>query len=362
MTETVSGAAKGASAGQAGLTIERLFSTEGVHPYDELTWERRDVVQTELEDRRDRLRAARRGVPRLLVGQRLDHRHHQVLPRRRRHRRPRVEPQAAHRPGREDLPQGGRGPRLLRDARRRRAVRARADLAAGAPVLLVQLPGLVQRRHRSRRSRSSACQPYDALVSTPAGTGPDRQAGGGATPSAPRSTTRTDSPSVMATKANGVKNVLRIHTKAGYALDVTADHLVWKSHRRRHAAGSSRPARFARRQARVAPSRLLRRGRDRRRGDRRGRALAGWMQSDGFVGQYDHGTNKSLTMEAMTVTPAELAWVTDAIDVGLPRRAPPRAQGRHAGPVARLPPHPPIRQGAFRRSSTSGTCVPAAST
>ena len=28
------------------LTIERVFSTEGVHPYDELTWERRDVVQT----------------------------------------------------------------------------------------------------------------------------------------------------------------------------------------------------------------------------------------------------------------------------------------------------------------------------
>jgi ribonucleoside-diphosphate reductase alpha chain len=29
-----------------GVRIERVFSTEGVHPYDELTWERRDVVQT----------------------------------------------------------------------------------------------------------------------------------------------------------------------------------------------------------------------------------------------------------------------------------------------------------------------------
>ncbi len=28
------------------LALERVFSTEGVHPYDELTWERRDVVQT----------------------------------------------------------------------------------------------------------------------------------------------------------------------------------------------------------------------------------------------------------------------------------------------------------------------------
>ena len=26
--------------------MERVFSTEGVHPYDEITWERRDVVQT----------------------------------------------------------------------------------------------------------------------------------------------------------------------------------------------------------------------------------------------------------------------------------------------------------------------------
>ena len=29
-----------------GLTIGRVFSTEGVHPYDEVTWESRDVVQT----------------------------------------------------------------------------------------------------------------------------------------------------------------------------------------------------------------------------------------------------------------------------------------------------------------------------
>ena len=29
-----------------GLTIERIYTTAGVHPYDEVTWERRDVVQT----------------------------------------------------------------------------------------------------------------------------------------------------------------------------------------------------------------------------------------------------------------------------------------------------------------------------
>ena len=44
MTETVSGSGRKARTG--GLQLERVFSTEGVHPYDQITWERRDVVQT----------------------------------------------------------------------------------------------------------------------------------------------------------------------------------------------------------------------------------------------------------------------------------------------------------------------------
>ncbi|NCT90767.1 vitamin B12-dependent ribonucleotide reductase [Cellulomonas sp. APG4] len=51
MTETSQSARKGAGRGTAkgrtaGLTIERVFTTPGVHPYDEVTWDRRDVVQT----------------------------------------------------------------------------------------------------------------------------------------------------------------------------------------------------------------------------------------------------------------------------------------------------------------------------
>lgn len=42
MTETVAGTTTGAK----GLTMKRVFSTPGTHPYDEITWERRDVVQT----------------------------------------------------------------------------------------------------------------------------------------------------------------------------------------------------------------------------------------------------------------------------------------------------------------------------
>lgn len=43
MTETVS-TRKGAAKGK-GLKLERVFSTAGTHPYDAITWERRDVVQ-----------------------------------------------------------------------------------------------------------------------------------------------------------------------------------------------------------------------------------------------------------------------------------------------------------------------------
>lgn len=46
MTETASGARTSQTRKGKGLKMERVFSTEGVHPYDELTWERRDVVQT----------------------------------------------------------------------------------------------------------------------------------------------------------------------------------------------------------------------------------------------------------------------------------------------------------------------------
>ncbi len=45
MTETVSTGAGAVGNKGKGLTLERVFSTEGTHPYDAITWERRDVVQ-----------------------------------------------------------------------------------------------------------------------------------------------------------------------------------------------------------------------------------------------------------------------------------------------------------------------------
>ncbi len=52
MTETASGsAAQNGKGGDAhGLRIRRINTREGVHPYDELTWERRDVVMTNWRD------------------------------------------------------------------------------------------------------------------------------------------------------------------------------------------------------------------------------------------------------------------------------------------------------------------------
>ena len=45
MTDMVN-ASTGAKKKGKGLTMERLYTTPGVHPYDEVTWESRDVVQT----------------------------------------------------------------------------------------------------------------------------------------------------------------------------------------------------------------------------------------------------------------------------------------------------------------------------
>jgi ribonucleoside-diphosphate reductase alpha chain len=50
MTETVSGAPRQTRRGAATLKVERVFTTPGVHPYDEVRWERRDVVMTNWRD------------------------------------------------------------------------------------------------------------------------------------------------------------------------------------------------------------------------------------------------------------------------------------------------------------------------
>ena len=159
--------------------------------------------------------------------------------------------------------------------------------------------------------QASACQPYHAPVVTPEGLVPigalvDGNAVGAKVFDAHGLT------AIVAVKHNGRKNVLRLHTKAGLTLDVTADHLVWRV----SGAGAGRfvEAGILRAGDQLQWSRIESWGHGEIEGGQAAEAaLAGWLQSDGFVGQYAHGTNRSLTIEAITVTDSERAWVHDAV-------------------------------------------------
>jgi ribonucleoside-diphosphate reductase alpha chain len=314
MTETVSGAARTGRKGK-GLTIERVFSTEGVHPYDELSWERRDVVQQNWKTGETVFE--QRGVE-----------------------FPDFWSVNASTIVTTKYFRGALGTdvrewslkqlvdRVVKTYRRSGEENGYFATDADAELFERELTWLLVHQYFSFNSpvwfnvgtaspqQVSACQPYDALVSTPAGLVPigklvEDEAVGTKVYDASGLTR------VVATKANGVKDVLRVHTKAGYALDVTADHLVWRSSDDR---GSGRFVRAG--ELRVGDKLTWHRRDAHGEAEINSRdiaaaALAGWMQSDGFVGQYD-GTNTSLTMEAMTVTPAELQWVTDAMDTVLP--------------------------------------------
>ncbi len=163
--------------------------------------------------------------------------------------------------------------------------------------------------------QGSACQPYDALVATPEGLVPigslvESNAIGRKVFDA-HGLTR-----VVAVKDNGVKPVLRVHTKAGITLDVTPDHVVWR-HRRGEGSGWVQAGELA-----AGDQLEWYRSESWGTGEITTReiaeaALAGWLQSDGFVGQYV-GTNRSLTIEAMAVTPHERDWVHWALDQVFP--------------------------------------------
>ena len=180
----------------------------------------------QLAHRRDGVRAAGRGVPRLLVAQRLDDRHDQVLPRRRRHRRARVEPAPAHRPGGEEI----------------RAAGEEFGYFAGddADIFEHELTWMLLHQVFSFNrpvwfnvgtaspQQVSACQPYDALVSTPAGLVPIGEL------------VEQNAVGAKVFDAHGVTRIVAVRTReAGRFFEaatwpaarayVTADHLVWKS-------------------------------------------------------------------------------------------------------------------------------------
>ncbi len=193
----------------------------------------------------------------------------------------------------------------------------------------------------------SACQPYHALVSTPAGmiqigrlvddgaVGTEVYDANGVT-------------RVVGVKNNGQKPVWRIRLANGNFVEATADHVVkavrerrttpeWlrvdqlaagmRMHLHPHRARVATPAREAvavggpagdttavgsfagaLTEQEGSPASVA----------RAEAALAGWLQADGFVGQYTEGTNRSLTIEFQVANDDEYGWVMENLDVALP--------------------------------------------
>jgi adenosylcobalamin-dependent ribonucleoside-diphosphate reductase len=312
MTETTTGRAQTQRVRK--LRFERVYTTPGVHPYDEISWERRDVVMTNWRD--GSINFEQRGVefPDFWSVNAAN-----------------IVTTKYFR-GAVGSPERESSLRQLIDRVVSTYRRAGEDFgyfgsAEDAEIFEHELTHMLVHQIFSFNSpvwfnvgtsapqQVSACQPYDALVSTPAGLVPI----GALVEGNAVGTKVFDAEGVTkirAVKHNGRKEVLRLTTKAGHQLDVTADHLVWKS-------TGDRTGRFVPAAELVAGDTL-----EWHRAASYGEseittveiaeaALAGWLQSDGFVGQYE-GTNSSLTIEAMTVTDAELAWVHKALDVVFP--------------------------------------------
>jgi ribonucleoside-diphosphate reductase alpha chain len=228
MTETASGAAsRGGGKAPKGLTIQRIHTREGVHPYDEVTWERRDVVMTNWRDGTVNfeqhgvefpdfwsVNAANIVTTKYFRG-------------------------AVGTPQREwSLKQlvdrvvgtyvaAGREHGYFATPKDAEIFDHELKHALVHQVFSFNSPVWFNVGTTSPQ-QVSACQPYDALVSTPAGLIPigalvkDDAVG-------TKVYDATGLTRIVATKANGVKDVRRLHTSAGYNLDVTADHLVWRA-------------------------------------------------------------------------------------------------------------------------------------
>ena len=184
----------------------------------------------------------------------------------------------------------------------------------------------------------SACQPYDALVSTPEGMVPigelveQEQVG--------REVYDADGVTrIVAVKHNGRKPVYRVKLRNGQFVEATADHVVKAVRERRTAPQWLRVDELEvgmrmhlhPHRAKVGERTLaLAGGLDHMQPFHdvsepaadpvavAEAALAGWLQADGFVGQYSHGTNRSLTIEFQVATDDECLWVLDNLRIALP--------------------------------------------
>jgi ribonucleoside-diphosphate reductase alpha chain len=270
---------------QAGIGIRRHFTTDGVHPYDEVEWDRRDARITNFRDGSVAFEQVDVEFPTSwslnatnIVAQKY-FRGTLGTPEREWSLRQVVDRVA------DTITRWGTEGGYFVDADEAEAFNAELKhllvtqkAAFNSPVWFnIGVKGVPQ--------QASACQPYDAPVSTPDGYVAigdlvERNAVG------TKVYDSTGVTRVVATKHNGRKPVLRLHAKAGHMLDVTSDHLVWRSSGQGTgsfvSAGELRPG------DKLEWHRTYAHG----TGEITTRAineasLAGWLQSDGFVERWD---------------------------------------------------------------------------
>jgi ribonucleoside-diphosphate reductase alpha chain len=229
MTETASGTASqgGQSAESKGLTLRRIYTRDGVHPYEDITWERRDVVMTNWRD--GSVNFEQHGVEfpdfwsvnaanivttkyfRGAVG----------TPQREWSLKQLVDRVV------DTYTAAGREHGYFATEKDAEIFEHELKYALVHQIFSFNSPVWFNVGTTSPQ-QVSACQPYDAVVSTPAGPMPIGQLVAdnavGMKVYDAHGTTR-----IVATKANGTKEVLRLHTTAGHVLEATADHLVWRA-------------------------------------------------------------------------------------------------------------------------------------
>ncbi len=295
--------------GLRGLSIERRFSREGTHPFDEIEWEIRDAVIGNPESPAFEQRGVEFPVSwsqnaTNIVAQKYF---------RGQLGSPERESSVKQMIGRVAGTISGWGREGGYFASPEDADAFEAELTS---ILLNQKAAFNSpvwfNVGFEERPQCSACQPYHALISTPEGMVPigelveGEQIGrevydaGGVT-------------RVVAVKANGRKPVMRVKLRSGGFVEATPDHVVKAVAERRAEPQWLRVDQLAPgmrlhlhpHRAKVADRALVAAGGpssteldgvdylealdETTRGDRAEAALAGWLQADGFVGQYQGG-------------------------------------------------------------------------
>lgn len=203
------------------------------------------------------------------------------------------------------------------------------------------------------RPQCSACQPYRALISAPRGFFKIGDVVENNLVGLPvydsKGTTK-----IVAVKNSGIKTVYKVYLRNGAFIEATGDHLIRAVYERRtqptwirldqlkngmrlhlyphrgieqnktlnnklfyykfesvgvngHIFQQTIPALLSTSVADVSLGREISEA-----------ALAGWLQADGFVGQYKKGTNRSLTIEFLTINDYEKKWIEQHLEVVFP--------------------------------------------